>query len=254
MPVRDPTVPVARLGRAATKCTVCRAGRGPLGRTHGPAAPLLCNAAIPFSARQAAPCCCSAPHLRTFPLWNWTSRWSPCAPPPFSAHAHRRIVLSPLRCTPVVWTQGAPPRFLTLHRPQAGNVRPVMITGDSVQCGIFIAQEVGMVPEGVNLYLGDFVSKLGTVVWSPAGGDLRLKSTDSDPPHADALTTDELLAQVRRAGLLLKDALGLLVKFVLPWRPRGAPTPTPHPPPRSAATTCAPAAPSWPSLGRRSRF
>lgn len=58
-----------------------------------------------------------------------------------------------------------------------GDVRPVMITGDNAQCGIYIAKESGMLPEGCSVAFGD-LDERGEVAWSIVDGEAAL--TDSD--------------------------------------------------------------------------
>lgn len=71
---------------------------------------------------------------------------------------------------------------------QAGDIRVVMITGDSPQCGVHIARECGLTGESTPIYLGEFDSKQGTVIWREMSADDEERETN--------LTTDELLAKV----------------------------------------------------------
>ena len=67
-------------------------------------------------------------------------------------------------------------------------MRPVMITGDSPQCGAYIARACGMVPPGVPLMLGEYDNKQGSVVWS--------EMTACGGETATPLTTTELMDKV----------------------------------------------------------
>jgi len=75
---------------------------------------------------------------------------------------------------------------------QAGDIRVVMITGDSPQCGVHIARECGLTGQSTPIFLGEFDSKQGTVVWHEMSAD--------DEGREANLTTDELLAKVSSAG------------------------------------------------------
>lgn len=72
---------------------------------------------------------------------------------------------------------------------QAGDIRVVMITGDSPQCGVHIARECGLTGQETPIYLGEFDSKQGTVVWH--------EMSANEEGRESSLTTDELLAEVR---------------------------------------------------------
>jgi len=74
---------------------------------------------------------------------------------------------------------------------QAGDIRVVMITGDSPQCGVHIARECGLTGQTTPIYLGEFDSKQGTVVWHEMSADEEGRETN--------LTTDELLTKVSSA-------------------------------------------------------
>lgn len=75
---------------------------------------------------------------------------------------------------------------------QAGDIRVVMITGDSPQCGVHIARECGLTGQSTPIFLGEFDSKQGTVMWHEMSAD--------DEGREANLTTDELLAKVSSAG------------------------------------------------------
>ena len=77
-------------------------------------------------------------------------------------------------------------------RQQAGDIRVVMITGDSPQCGVHIARECGLTGKSSPIYLGEFDSKQGTVVWH--------EMTADEEGRESNLTTDELLAKVSSAA------------------------------------------------------
>lgn len=63
-----------------------------------------------------------------------------------------------------------------------------MITGDSPQCGVHIARECGLTGKSSSIYLGEFDSKQGTVIWHEMSAE--------DEGREGNLTTDELLAKV----------------------------------------------------------
>ena len=81
---------------------------------------------------------------------------------------------------------------------QDGDIRVVMITGDSPQCGVHIARECGLTGVSTPIYLGEFDSKQGTVLWHEMSAE--------DEEKESALTTDELLAKVSCA---IYDAFAL---------------------------------------------
>lgn len=60
---------------------------------------------------------------------------------------------------------------------KAGDVRPVMITGDNAQCGLYIAKESGMLPADCSVVLGDLNDR-GEVVWHIVDGESH--GTESD--------------------------------------------------------------------------
>eukprot|EP00658_Telonema_sp_P-2_P012704 TRINITY_DN14834_c0_g1_i2.p1 TRINITY_DN14834_c0_g1~~TRINITY_DN14834_c0_g1_i2.p1 ORF type:complete len:1308 (+),score=380.72 TRINITY_DN14834_c0_g1_i2:208-4131(+) len=53
---------------------------------------------------------------------------------------------------------------------KAGDVRPIMLTGDNAQCGCYIARKVGMVEEDKLVLFGDDPHNTGVVTWSVMGG------------------------------------------------------------------------------------
>lgn len=103
--------------------------------------------------------------------------WQPFATP--AAHHVRKV----LAC-------GARLSHAGKHTPfQDGNIRTVMITGDSPQCGAYIARQCGMVPPDAKLILGEYDGKQGTVVWS----EITSGGASDQPP----VSTNELMAKVR---------------------------------------------------------
>lgn len=64
-----------------------------------------------------------------------------------------------------------------------------MITGDSPQCGAYIARQCGMVPPDAKLMLGEYDGKQGTVVWS--------EMTTGGAGGTTPVSTNELLDKVR---------------------------------------------------------
>ena len=78
----------------------------------------------------------------------------------------------------------------TAHQ-QAGDIRAVMITHDSPQCGVHIALDFGLTGHSTPIFLGEFDSKQGTVVWHEMSADNEGKETN--------LTTDALIAKVSSA-------------------------------------------------------
>lgn len=69
-----------------------------------------------------------------------------------------------------------------------------MITGDSPQCGVHIARECGLTGKNTPIYLAEFDSKQGLVVWNAMGAE--------DANCETNVTTDELLAKVMLRRLL----------------------------------------------------
>ena len=71
-----------------------------------------------------------------------------------------------------------------------------MITGDSPQCGVHIARECGLTGKQTPIYLAEFDSKQGLVIWNEMGAE--------DEKCETNLTTDELLLKVTLRRLLCK--------------------------------------------------
>jgi len=67
-----------------------------------------------------------------------------------------------------------------------------MITGDSPQCGAYIARECGMIAPDTKLMLGEFSSKEGVVMWA--------EMTACDESVRDPVSTADLLAKVSGVG------------------------------------------------------
>lgn len=73
-------------------------------------------------------------------------------------------------------------------------MRPVMITGDSAQCGAYIARACGMVPPDAKLMLGEYDGKQGTLMWS----EMTACGGDGAAPISTAELMDKVRARVRR--------------------------------------------------------
>ena len=85
-----------------------------------------------------------------------------------------------------------------------------MITGDSPQCGVHIARECGLTGQSTPIFLGEFDSKQGTVVWHEMSAD--------DGGRETNLTTDELLAKVSSAvcvAVVLECVASIYLKLTL---------------------------------------
>ena len=82
---------------------------------------------------------------------------------------------------------------------KAGDVRPVMITGDNAQCGYYIARQCGMLAADSTVLLGD--SREGVLQWSTMGGGAEAEL------HWDALSVAEVVQHCEAPGATLELAL-----------------------------------------------
>ncbi|EFJ04479.1 hypothetical protein SELMODRAFT_432379 [Selaginella moellendorffii] len=103
-----------------------------------------------------------------------------------------------------------PDSSAAIHSLKAGKVRPVMVTGDNVQCGHYIAKQSGMFSSDCKILLADITND-NSVVWSP----LSSKVTTG----ISRMTTEELLQS--RASLLEDGTLELAEKVVTMHRNHG---------------------------------
>ena len=83
---------------------------------------------------------------------------------------------------------------------KAGNVRPIMVTGDTAGTAAFIAQECGMLESSKRLLCGDVDAGNDTVIWRPLRTDASV--VDTNPQPAQNADSDEILSTVQVLQIL----------------------------------------------------
>eukprot|EP01052_Picozoa_sp_SAG31_P034050 SAG31_NODE_3923_length_3749_cov_2.030685_2_plen_246_part_00 len=96
-----------------------------------------------------------------------------------------------------------------IRQLKAGDVRPIMITGDNAQCGFYIAQQCGMLDHGSEVLLGD--NRGGGLQWSKMG---------TDAAGWQSLSVAEVVRRCEEKGSAIELALTGKAFALLKDRPR----------------------------------